>query len=162
MYKKIIFVLIFTFLNQSWVLQSSEIFKVIRIKDGDTVVLLSSDTNTEITVRLSEIDAPEKKQAYGNISEKFLSSLISNREVTLDKKGKDPYGRTLAFIFTKEGVNVNIEMVKNGMAWQYYGFSKNNILKNAQIEAKNKKLGLWKDSLPVPPWVFRKKITYVK
>ncbi len=111
---------------------------------------------------MSEIDAPEKKQAYGNISEKFLSSLIFNREVTLDKKGKDPYGRTLAFIFTKEGVNVNIEMVKNGMAWQYYGFSKNNILKNAQIEAKNKKLGLWKDSLPVPPWVFRKKITYVK
>jgi len=162
MYKKIIFVLVFTFLSQSWVLQSSEIFKVIRIKDGDTVVLLSSDTNTEITVRLSEIDAPEKKQAYGNVSEKFLSSLISNREVTLDKKGKDPYGRTLVFIFTKEGVNVNIEMVKNGMAWQYYGFSKNNILKNAQIEAKNKRLGLWKDSLPVPPWVFRKKITYVK
>ncbi|MDB5062369.1 MAG: hypothetical protein JWP67_2212 [Mucilaginibacter sp.] len=39
------------------------LYKVVKIKDGDTVELLSPDQQN-ITVRLAEIDCPEKSQAF--------------------------------------------------------------------------------------------------
>lgn len=160
MFKKISFLtffLVFALLSQSWLnIQDDQFLKVIRVKDGDTIVLLDNDS-TQLTVRLSEIDAPEIKQMHGVISKNFLIDLILDKKVKIQKNGKDPYGRTLGVIFTSKGVNVNLEMVKKGMAWQYYSYSKSEVLKNAQILAKKKKLGLWADSLPVPPWEFRKK-----
>lgn len=60
----VLLILFFAFLTQSWFFsQSNEFLRVIGVKDGDTVVLLTA-AKTEITVRLSEIDAPERKQAF--------------------------------------------------------------------------------------------------
>ncbi len=130
--------------------------RVIGIKDGDTVVLLTKEKE-EITVRLSEIDAPERKQAFGTVSRTYLSNLIFNKEVKLDKVGTDRYGRTLGFIYSRNGTNINLEMVKMGMAWQYDKYSKSAVLRRAQLEARSQKIGLWKDPFPVPPWEFRRK-----
>jgi endonuclease YncB( thermonuclease family) len=155
----ILFILtfIFSLLTQSWFFsQSNEFLRVIGIKDGDTIVLLS-DKREEITVRLSEIDAPERKQAFGTVSRTYLSSLIFNKEVILNKVGTDRYGRTLGFIYTRNGINVNLEMVKMGMAWQYDKYSKSAVLRRAQSEAKAQKRGLWRDPFPVPPWEFRRR-----
>ena len=150
-------IILFSFVTQSWFYsQSNEFLRVIGIKDGDTVVLLTNKKE-EITVRLSEIDAPEKKQAFGTVSRSFLSNLIFGKEVKLEIMGKDRYGRTLGFIYTRNGTNVNVEMVENGMAWQYLKYSKSTVLKRAQIEAKSQKLGLWRDPFPVPPWEFRRR-----
>jgi micrococcal nuclease len=150
-------ILFLAFLTQSWFSsQSNEFLRVIGIKDGDTVVLLTA-AKTEITVRLSEIDAPERKQAFGTVSRTFLSDLIFGKEVKLEKLGTDRYGRTLGFIYLRNGTNVNLEMVKNGMAWQYDKYSKSAILKKAQASAKSMKAGLWRDPYPVAPWEFRRK-----
>ena len=150
-------ILFLAFLTQSWFSsQSNEFFRVVGVKDGDTVVLLTA-AKEEITVRLSEIDAPERKQAFGNVSRTFLSDLIFGKEVKLEKLGKDRYGRTLGFIYLRNGTNVNVEMVKNGMAWQYEKYSKSAVLKKAQASAKSMKAGLWRDSYPVAPWEFRRK-----
>ena len=63
--------------TQSWFYtQSNEFLRVIGIKDGDTVVLLTNKKE-EITLRLSEIDAPERKQAFGTVSRTYLSNPIS-------------------------------------------------------------------------------------
>ena len=145
------------FLTQSWFSsQSNEFLRVVGVKDGDTVVLLTA-AKEEITVRLSEIDAPERKQAFGTVSRTFLSNLIFGKEVKLEKLGKDRYGRTLGFIYLRNGTNVNVEMVKNGMAWQYEKYSKSAVLKKAQASAKSMKVGLWRDPYPVAPWEFRRK-----
>jgi len=150
-------ILFLAFLTQSWFSsQSNEFLRVVGVKDGDTVVLLTA-AKEEITVRLSEIDAPERKQAFGNVSRTFLSDLIFGKEVKLEKLGKDRYGRTLGFIYLRNGTNVNVEMVKNGMAWQYEKYSKSAVLKKAQASAKSMKAGLWRDSYPVAPWEFRRK-----
>jgi endonuclease YncB( thermonuclease family) len=150
-------ILIFAFSTQSWFFsQSNEFLRVIGIKDGDTVVLLTA-AKTEITVRLSEIDAPEKKQAFGTVSRTFLSDLIFGKEVSLEKMGTDRYGRTLGFIFLRNGTNVNVEMVKNGMAWQYEKYSKSSVLKKAQASAQSNKAGLWRDPYQVAPWEFRRR-----
>ena len=137
-------------------LQSNEFLRVIGIKDGDTVVLLTNKKE-EIVVRLSEIDAPERNQAFGTVSRTYLSNLIFGKEVKLEKSGTDRYGRTLGFIFTLNGTNVNLDMVKKGMAWQYEKYSKSAILRLAQTEAKSQKLGLWRDPYPTPPWEFRRR-----
>jgi len=150
-------IFLLSLLTQSWFYaQSNEFLRVIGIKDGDTVVLLT-ERKVEITVRLSEIDAPERKQAFGTVSRTYLSNLIFGKEVKLEILGKDRYGRTLGFIYTRNGTNVNVEMVKNGMAWQYLKYSKSAVLRRAQIEAKSQKLGLWRDPFPIPPWEFRRR-----
>lgn len=59
--------------------------KIIRIFDGDTVVLLDGD-NTQHKIRLHAIDAPEKKQPYGNKAKEHLSDLIAGKTVTVDMK----------------------------------------------------------------------------
>jgi endonuclease YncB( thermonuclease family) len=71
--------------------------------------------------------------------------------------GTDRYGRTLGFIYLRNGTNVNLEMVKNGMAWQYEKYSKSAVLKKAQASAKSMKVGFWRDPYPVAPWEFRRK-----
>ena len=153
----VLFILFFAFSTKSsFFSQSNEFLRVIGIKDGDTVVLLTA-AKTEITVRLSEIDAPERKQAFGTVSRTFLSDLIFGKEVKLEKLGTDRYGRTLGFIFLRNGTNVNLEMVKNGMAWQYEKYSKSAVLKKAQVSAKSMSVGLWRDPNPVAPWEFRRK-----
>jgi len=150
-------IIIFSLVAQSWFYsQSNEFLRVIGIKDGDTVVLLTKEKE-EITVRLSEIDAPERKQAFGTVSRTYLSNLIFNKEVKLDKVGTDRYGRTLGFIYSRNGTNINLEMVKMGMAWQYDKYSKSAVLRRAQLEARSQKIGLWKDPFPVPPWEFRRR-----
>ena len=50
-----------------------------------------------------------------------------------------------------------LEMVKNGMAWQYEKYSKSAVLKKAQASAKSMSIGLWRDPYPVAPWEFRRK-----
>ena len=151
-----LFILLSLVTLSGFYLQSNEFLRVIGIKDGDNVVLLTNKKE-EIVVRLSEIDAPERNQAFGTVSRTYLSNLIFGKEVKLEKSGTDRYGRTLAFIFTLNGTNVNLDMVKKGMAWQYEKYSKSAILRLAQTEAKSQKLGLWRDPYPTPPWEFRRR-----
>lgn len=66
-------------------------------------------------VRLTEIDAPEKAQAFGNRSKQSLSDLCFNKTSKLDDNGKDRYGRTLARVYC-DGVDANAEQVRRGMA----------------------------------------------
>jgi micrococcal nuclease len=53
------------------------------------------------------------------------------------------------------GLNVNLEMVKRGMAWRYDKYSKDAELLAAQEAAREGKWGLWKDATPLPPWEWR-------
>ena len=46
--------------------------KVINVADGDTITILD-DTNTPHKIRLTGIDAPEKRQAFGNVSKESLA-----------------------------------------------------------------------------------------
>ncbi len=48
---------------------------VVGIKDGDTVVVLDS-LNNQITLRLAEVDAPEKSQPFGTKAKQFTSDQI--------------------------------------------------------------------------------------
>lgn len=127
--------------------------KIVRVSDGDTVVLLDS-TNTQHKIRLDEIDAPESGQDFGNRSKQYLSSLIAGKIVVVEYTKKDMYKRILGTIYY-DGKNINEEMVRAGMAWRYK-YSKSERLLELQNEAKANKVGLWSMKNPIDPWQYRK------
>jgi endonuclease YncB( thermonuclease family) len=129
--------------------------KVVKIADGDTLTILTFDKK-QIKVRLSEIDAPERKQAFGNKSRQALINLCAGSRAILKNTSKDRYKRTLATVYC-DGVDANTEMVKIGMAWVYDRYAKDKTLYELQAYAQLEKLGLWADPSPTPPWEFRRK-----
>lgn len=128
---------------------------VVGVSDGDTVKVLDAG-KTQHRIRLLGIDAPESKQAFGQKSKQYLSSLIFNKNVSITYKEKDQYGRILGTIFY-ENENINLKMVQAGLAWHYVYFAKDNKeLAEAEAAARKEKLGLWVDPNPMPPWDFRR------
>ena len=127
--------------------------KVIKISDGDTITILTQQRK-QVKVRLYGIDAPEKKQPYGQKSRQFLASLIAGQIVEVEPKGKDRYKRTLGIIYYK-GQDINAQMVLNGYAWAYVKYSRMYV--DHERLAREKKRGLWQSSNPTPPWVWRRR-----
>jgi endonuclease YncB( thermonuclease family) len=128
--------------------------RVVRVADGDTVTALKD--GAEVKIRLVEIDAPEKDQAYGAASTQSLTELCLNKVATLEEQGKDRYGRTLARVHC-DGIDANREQVRRGMAWVYRKYApKDSPLYAVEGEAKAARRGLWGDAEPMPPWEWRR------
>ena len=98
--------------------------RVIRVSDGDTFTGLDAE-NRQVKVRLHGIDAPEAKQAFGNVSKKALSDLIAGKTVSVEEVDRDRYGRVVGRV-TIAGKLVNAEMVRTGLAWRYVQFDRRN------------------------------------
>ena len=129
--------------------------KVVKVSDGDTVTILTSD-KTQHKIRLNDIDAPEKKQAFGNKSKDNLAKYIAGKTVTVQYQKKDKYKRVLGTIYYNN-TDINLQQVKDGYAWVYKKYSNNQTYYKAEKIAKDKKVGLWIDKNPISPWEFRKK-----
>ena len=129
---------------------------VIGIADGDTLTArCDSPTVAEnIKVRLAEIDAPEKGQAFGNRSKQHLSELCFKKQAEVRSQTKDRYGRTVARV-TCDGVDANAEQVRAGMAWVFDKYVTDRALYAVQDEARAARRGLWADAEPVAPWAWR-------
>ena len=128
--------------------------KVIGVKDGDTVVLLIDGKET--TVRLAHIDCPEKRQDFGTKAKQFVSDLCFGKNVVLNQQGTDRYKRIIGEIILENGVNINKELVKNGLAWHYKKYSKDDSYAQLEIYARTNKIGIWSHPTPIAPWNFRK------
>lgn len=135
--------------------------RVVGVADGDTLTVLGSN-RTQHRVRLAGIDAPEKSQAYGNVSKQHLSALVFGQTVTVDYHKKDRYGRTLGTVLVK-GRDVNFEQIRSGLAWHYKQYQGEQTPKDrtayaeAELSARKDRSGLWRDVNPVPPWDFRRR-----
>jgi len=127
--------------------------QVVGVHDGDSITVLTAD-KTQVKVRLEGIDAPELKQAFGTRAKQALSDLVFGKQVLVKVTGHDRYKRTLGRIICG-GLDVNLQMVKRGLAWRYDKYSKEAALGAAQAEARTAARGLWSDPHPVPPWEWR-------
>ena len=130
------------------------LWTVVKVSDGDTVWV--KDGDERVKVRLDKIDAPESDQKWGKESREALAQMVMGREVELEGDKTDRYGRRLSVIWC-EGREVNLELVKLGLAWHYAYHDKTEAYREAEAEARREKRGLWKDPEPVNPYEWRKR-----
>ena len=134
---------------------------VIKVADGDTITIIDEQKKTH-KVRLQGIDAPEKKQAYGEKSKQNLAFLIYNRTVHVEYSKYDKYGRIIGKVSLK-GQDICLEQITKGMAWHYKKYHNEQstidreLYSSTEITARSSKIGLWNDVHPTTPWDFRKK-----
>ncbi len=135
--------------------------RIVGVSDGDTVKVLDSAQQLH-TVRLMGIDAPEKAQPFGQRSKQSLSELVYQQHVRVEWSKEDKYGRVVGKIRLQDGLDVCLEQIKRGMAWHYKQYTKEQPVEDQvtyakfETEAKDRKVGLWSDDAPTPPWLWRK------
>lgn len=133
---------------------------VVGVTDGDTITVLDN-SKTQHKVRLAGIDAPEAHQAFGQRSRQYLASLAFQKHVTVKWTKRDRYGRIVGKVLV-DGNDVNVRLVLAGLAWHYKAYQKEQSLSDAALyadmenEARAKRVGLWTDPNPIPPWEWRR------
>ena len=129
--------------------------KVVSVADGDTMTILT-DSKERIKVRLYGIDAPEKGQDFSSKARTYLNDLCYGKTVKVKKKGIDQYDRVLGIVYLDE-LNLNREMVKEGLAWYYNHYVEDPVLEELEKTARQQKLNIWSLKSPTPPYEYRKK-----
>ncbi len=119
---------------------------VIEVTDGDTLKL-----STGQTFRLYGVNAPEVKEPYYAEAKSFTQNLVLNKEISFEQEEnykEDKFGRTLGYVIVS-GVNLNIELVRNGLARVVLYEKRAKIkyqdeLLSAEKEARERRIGIWK------------------
>ena len=155
------FLLIFTLFLLNFVHAKTLEGLVVGVADGDTITVLDQQKNT-YKIRLQGIDAPEKKQAFGEKSKQSLHSLVHSKKVRIEYDKEDKYGRIVGKV-TVGDLDICLQQLTLGLAWHYKKYqneqsaSDQAVYSDTELKSKTLKLGLWGDDAPMPPWEFRKK-----
>lgn len=134
--------------TQSEINQQSEIANkliVTRIVDGDTLQLQNGKE-----IRLYGMSTPEQKEDFYQEANQFTEGMVLNKEITLEQEDKykqDKFGRLLGYVFV-DGVNLNIELVRSGLAKVVLYEKRAKIkyqdeLLQVEKEARENRVGLW-------------------
>jgi endonuclease YncB( thermonuclease family) len=134
--------------------------RIVGDSDSDTVTLLDANQR-QYKTRLTGIDAPEKKMPFGQRSKEHLSDLIFSKDVQVETEKLDRYGRTLGkILFDRK--DINLARINTGLAWHYKKYqndhsrSDRQLYAHAEDQARQQRIGLWRDPNPTPPWEWRK------
>jgi endonuclease YncB( thermonuclease family) len=126
--------------------------EVVAVADGDTIVVQGSNSSRHF-VQLREIDAPEIAQPYGPESKQHLTEKVLHKRVLVRWDTRDD-GRLLGIV-RLDYRDVNLEMLRDGMAWHYKEFTNSEDFARAEARARGARIGLWADADAEPPWKFR-------
>jgi endonuclease YncB( thermonuclease family) len=133
--------------------------RCVAVPDGDTIVVRTADRKRH-EIRLQGIDAPEKSQRYGMVSKANLTRLVYQKEVEVDWSKRDHYGRQVGRVYAGD-VDVNLTQLDAGLAWVYREYldelspADRKVFLQAEQAARDRRLGLWNDRRPTPPWEWR-------
>ena len=112
--------------------------KVVRIIDGDTLVILDS-SNTQHRVRLAGIDTPERGQPFGKKAKENLARLAGGQPARLDWYKKDRWNRLIGKVWVRspdspcqgedcpKTLNIGIAQLTQGLAWHCCKDKKTNL-----------------------------------
>ncbi len=130
-------------------------YRVIRIVDGDTIIVNYKGKYEKVRllcVNTPESVHPDKKQniPMGKISSDYTKKSLKGKYVDLEFEGafRGRYGRLLAYVFV-DGTNFNLELVRQGLSPYYtkYGLSQkyDEEFREAERYARKHKLNIWGD-----------------
>ncbi len=128
--------------------------KVVSVADGDTITMLVD--RERVKVRLAEIDAPERGQPWGRRAKQALTEKVAGHVVQVETKWSDRYGRRVGHV-RYSGRDVGRELVREGHAWVYLRWLRDETLQGDEAHARAARAGLWglPESERVPPWEWR-------
>ena len=131
---------------------------VLSIGDGDTIRVRQA--GRAVTVRLACIDAPETAQSpHGQQARSYLQQRLPvGREVSLNIKTTDRYGRSVAEVISD--ININLALVEDGQAFAYRQYLSGCDAKeylDAEYRASRRRYGVWQVEDGITrPWDFRR------
>lgn len=157
--------------NTSTNLAKSVTGTVVGVADGDTVTVLDAD-KTQHKIRMAGIDAPEKKQPFGQRSKASMSDLVFDKDVEVVASKRDRYGRLIGKVLVADPswtartcpktLDAGLAQITTGMAWWYRHYAREQSAENAgayefaEQEARARHAGLWRDADPTAPWDWRR------
>ena len=144
--------------------------RVVGVTDGDTITVLDANRQQH-KIRLGGIDAPEKAQPFGQRSKENLSRLVFNKEVQVDWTKRDRYQRIVGKVWVQPSdcptcpmtLDAGHAQITVGLAWWYRKYANEQPSQDrgqyefSEQEAKARRVGLWSEPDPVPPWEWRRR-----
>lgn len=133
---------------------NTTLLNVVKVVDGDTIDV-SIDGKTE-RIRLIGINTPEtvdprkSVECFGKEASDKAKSILSGKKVYLEadvtQGERDKYNRLLRYVFLEDNTNFNLQMIKDGYAYEYtyevpYKYQLE--FKAAQKYAQENLKGLW-------------------
>ena len=131
---------------------NAQTMSLVRCIDGDTARFTIN--GKEETIRFLAIDTPEstnKIEPYGKEASNYTCNQLKSGNLTIENDPnsdqRDKYDRLLGWIFVN-GDLLQEKIIENGygeVAYLYGDYKYTNILEEAEISAKNNKVGMWKE-----------------
>jgi endonuclease YncB( thermonuclease family) len=153
MWTAFVSILAMTLVSHAWAQNLSG--RVVGVTDGDTMTLLD-ERRVQHKIRLAGIDAPERKQPFGQRSKEQLAELVAGKTVEVETEKMDRYGRTVGKVIA-DGKDANLAMVVSGFAWHDKKYqdeqspSDRLLYDSAEKDARAARRGLWADQAPISP-----------
>ena len=144
--------------------------RVSAIGDGATLILVDR-ARGQHKIRLAAIDAPESRQAFGKESKQHLSDLVLGKEVKVEWRRRDRYGRIVGKVLLQtppcatcpKTIDAGLAQLEAGLAWwdretrREQSLADQGYYEYAEFDAKARRIGLWQDAAPLPPWEWRRR-----
>ena len=144
--------------------------RVVSVADGDTVTVLDAGRQQH-RIRLGGIDDPEKAQPFGEKSKQNLSRLVFGKDVRVEWEKRDKYKRIVGKVWVQPEscpscpmtLDAGHAQITVGLAWWYWKYADEQspqdrgAYKFSEQEARAKRVGLWSDPDPIPPWEWRRR-----
>ena len=131
-----------------------EAYDLQEVIDGDTIGIKYNGSSEK--VRFLLVDTPETnhetlgEQPYGPEAKAFVKQLLAGQDTVyleFDVSYRDKYKRLLAYIYTKDGISVQEQLLKNGLARVAYIYDPNtkhvDWFKDVQKTAQKSAIGIW-------------------
>jgi endonuclease YncB( thermonuclease family) len=144
--------------------------RVVGVADGDTITVLDADRQQH-KIRLQGIDAPEKAQPFGERSKQNLSRMVFGKDVRVEWEKRDKYKRIVGKVWVQPEscptcpmtLDAGHAQITVGLAWWYRKYAgeqspqDRSAYEFSEQEARERRVGLWADPDPVPPWEWRRR-----
>lgn len=151
---RIFLALMFVWFCSASVVTAEEIVgKVVSVIDGNTFELQVEGDLYEII--LYGIDCPDLGQPYAEEAKVLLEKIILKKTLTVTIEGKNRYGVRMGTLLVKNKIDPRNDLLENGLAWTAERNALEDLEKLRQ-NARDRKVGIWTQEDPVPPWIYRR------